>query len=120
VISTDLHIGSMNSGMKDILNTMSKFLNLGMPLNDVIRANTSRAAEVIKRPDLGQIAVGAEADIAVLNVLKGKFGFVDVAGGKMMGDRKLECELTVKGGQVVWDLNGISRPSWETLKPDSQ
>jgi dihydroorotase len=115
VISTDLHIGSMNSGMKDILNTMSKFLNLGMPLQDVIKANTSRAAEVIKRPDLGHLGVGAEADIAVLNVRKGKFGFIDVAGGKMIGDQKLECELTVKGGQVVWDLNGISRPLWTDL-----
>ena len=115
VISTDLHIGSMNSGMKDILNTMSKFLNLGMPLQDVIKANTARAAEVIKRSDLGHLGPGAEADIAVLNVLKGKFGFIDVAGGKMPGDRKLECELTVKGGQVVWDLNGISRPLWTDM-----
>jgi len=115
VISTDLHIGSMNSGMKDILNTMSKFLNLGMPLQDVIKANSSRAAEVIKRPDLGHLGVGAEADIAVLNVRKGKFGFIDIAGGKMIGDQKLECELTVKGGQVVWDLNGISRPLWTDL-----
>jgi dihydroorotase len=115
VISTDLHIGSMNSGMKDILNTMSKFLNLGMSLPDVIKANTSRAAEVIKRADLGHLSVGAEADIAVLNLRKGKFGFVDVAGGRMAGDQKLECELTVKGGQVVWDLNGISRPLWSDM-----
>jgi dihydroorotase len=115
VISTDLHVGSMNSGMKDILNTMSKFLNLGMPLPDVIKANTSRAAEAIKRPELGQLSVGAEADIAVLNLRKGKFGFIDVAGGKMLGEQKLECELTVKGGQVVWDLNGISRPLWSDM-----
>ena len=115
VISTDLHIGSMNSGMKDILNTMSKFLNLGMPLKDVVKANTSRAAEVIKRTDLGHLAVGAEADVAVLRVLQGKFGFIDSGGGKMAGDRKLECELTVKAGQVVWDLNGISRPLWSTM-----
>ncbi len=119
VISTDLHIGSQNSGMKDILNTMSKFLNLGMPLADVIKANTSRAAEVIKRPDLGHLGVGAEADIAVLNVRRGKFGFVDSGGGKLMGDQKLECELTVKGGRVVWDLNGISRPLWTEQKRGS-
>ena len=115
-ISTDLHIGSMNSGMKDILNTMSKFLNLGMPLPEVIRANTARAAEVIKQPELGHLAVGAEADLAVLNLRKGKFGFIDVQGGKLLGDQKLECELTVKGGQVVWDLNGISRPLWTEMK----
>ena len=119
VISTDLHIGSQNSGMKDILNTMSKFLNMGMPLADVIKANTSRAAEVIKRTDLGHLGVGGEADIAVLNVRKGTFGFVDSSGWKMMGDQKLECELTVKGGRVMWDLNGISRPLWTAEKRGS-
>jgi dihydroorotase len=112
VISTDLHVGSQNSGMKDILNTMSKFLNMGMPLADVIKANTARAAEVIKRPDLGHLGVGAEADVAVLGVRRGRFGFIDVSGGKLMGDQKLECELTIKAGRVMWDLNGISSPLW--------
>ena len=116
VISTDLHTGSMNSGMKDILNTMSKLLNLGMPLQDVVRANTVKAAEVIKRPDLGHLSVGGEADVAVLNLRKGNFGFIDSGGGKMPGDQKLECELTIKGGQVMWDLNGISRPLWTEMK----
>jgi dihydroorotase len=116
VISTDLHTGSMNTGMKDILNTMSKFLNMGMPLADVIKANTARAAEVIRRPDLGHLGAGAEADLAVLNVRKGKFGFIDIAGGKLMGDQKFECELTVKGGQVMWDLNGMTRPLWTEVK----
>jgi dihydroorotase len=117
VISTDLHTGSMNGGMKDILNTMSKFLNMGMPLHDVIRANTARAAEVIKRPDLGHLGVGAEADVTVLNVRRGAFGFIDTSGGRLAGDQKLECELTVKAGQVVWDLNGISHPAWTQVKP---
>ena len=112
VISTDLHSGSMNSGMKDILNTMSKFLNLGMSLREVVNANTSRAAEVIKRPELGHIKAGAEADIAVLGLRKGSFGFIDSGGNRMLGDQKLECELTIKAGQVVWDLNGLSRPMW--------
>ena len=119
VISTDLHTGSMNTGMKDILNTMSKLLNLGMPLADVIKANTARAAEVIKRPDLGHLGVGAEADIAVLNLRRGTFGFIDTGGGKLQGDQKLECELTVRAGQVVWDLNGISRPMWNEMKETS-
>ena len=112
VISTDLHIGSQNSGMKDILNTMSKFVNMGMPLAEVIKTNTARAAQVIKRTDLGHLGVGGEADIAVFSVRRGTFGFVDVSGGKLMGDQKLECELTIKAGRVVWDLNGISRPLW--------
>ena len=112
VISTDLHGGSQNAGMKDILTTMSKFLNLGMTLQDVVKANTARAADVIKRPDLGHLTAGGEADIAVLNLRRGKFGFIDTGGSKMLGDQKLECELTVKAGQVVFDLNGLSRPMW--------
>jgi dihydroorotase len=116
VISTDLHSSSMNGGMKDILNTMSKFLNMGMPLKDVVKANTQRAAEVIKRPELGHLSPGAEADIAVLAVRKGSFGFIDSGGNRMLGDQKLECELTVKAGQVVWDLNGLSRPMWNEAK----
>jgi dihydroorotase len=116
VISTDLHSGSMNAGMKDILNTMSKFLNLGMSLQDVVKANTARAAAVIKRPELGHLTAGAEADIAVLALRQGEFGFVDSGGSRMLGNQKLECELTVKGGQVVWDLNGRSRPMWTEVK----
>ena len=112
VISTDLHTGSMNAGMKDILNVMSKLLNLGMTLPDVIKANTSKAASVIKRPDLGQLSAGAEADIAVLSLRRGTFGFIDSGGGRLQGNQKLECELTIKAGQVVWDLNGIAKSVW--------
>lgn len=111
VISTDLHTGSMNAGMKDQLNVMSKFMALGMPLTEVIKAGTWRPAEVINRKDLGHLSVGAVADIAILNLQKGKFGFFDVARYKQQGDQRLECELTVKDGRIVYDLNAISIPS---------
>ncbi len=111
-ISTDLHTGSMNAGMKDLTNVMSKFLALGMPLADVIRATTWTPAEVIRRMELGHLDVGAEADVAVLRLREGDFGFVDVRGFRMDGTRKLEAELTVRAGDVVWDLNGISRPEF--------
>jgi dihydroorotase len=67
---------------------------------------------VIKRPDLGQLSAGAEADIAVLSLRRGTFGFIDSGGGRFLGNQKLECELTIKGGQVVWDLNGIAKSMW--------
>lgn len=111
-ISTDLHIGSMNGGMKDQLNVMSKFLNMGMNMQEVIETSTWNPAQIIKRNDLGHLSVGAEADLVVLDLMEGEFGFIDVDGYRMDGTRKLECELTVKGGQVMWDLNGISRPLW--------
>ena len=110
VISTDLHTGSQNAGMKDILNTMSKVMNLGMPLKDVIAANTSKAAAIIKRDDLGHLGVGTEADVAVLAVRKGEFGFIDSSGGRMAGTQKLECEVTIRAGQVVWDSEWPRRP----------
>jgi dihydroorotase len=120
VISTDLHTGSMNAGMKDILNVMSKLMNLGMPLQDVIRANTAKAAEVIKRDDLGHLGVGTEADVAVLAVRKGDFGFIDSSGGRMPGTQKLECELTLRAGQVVWDLNGRAAAPWSDMPVQPQ
>jgi len=114
-ISTDLHIGSMNSGMKDMLNVMSKFLNIGMPLDEVILRSTWTPAREIKREDLGNLSVGAGADVAVLRVEEGNFGFVDSYGARMRGTRKLACELTIRNGRVVYDLNGITRDDWEKL-----
>ncbi|HWR50013.1 MAG TPA: amidohydrolase/deacetylase family metallohydrolase [Bryobacteraceae bacterium] len=112
-ISTDLHIGSMNGGMKDILNVMSKFLIMGMPLDDVVMRSTWNPAKIIHREDLGHLSPGAPADIAVLRLEKGSFGFTDTGGKRMRGDRKLVCELTVREGKIVYDLNAISAEDWD-------
>jgi dihydroorotase len=114
-ISTDLHIDSMNSGMKDMLNVMSKFLNMGLPLEDVIARSTFHPAREIKREDLGNLSVGTSADVAVLRLEKGQFGFVDVFGARLQGSRRLICELTIRNGLVVYDLNGLSRTDWDKL-----
>ena len=112
-ISTDLHTGSMNGGMKDMANVMSKFLNMGLSMQEVIQLSTWNPAKIIKREELGHLSPGAGADVAILNLQKGKFGFIDVAGMKIEGDQKLVCELTLRDGKVVWDLNGISRPLYK-------
>jgi dihydroorotase len=117
-ISTDLHIGSMNAGMKDMLNVMDKFLALGLPLDDVVRRSTWNPAREIKREDLGHLSVGALADIAVLRLEKGRFGFVDSFGARLRATEKLVCELTLRDGKVVYDLNGLARPDWDTLPRD--
>jgi dihydroorotase len=109
-ISTDLHTGSMNSSMKDQLSVMSKFVNMGMSLTDVIKASTWKSAQVINRTSLGNLSEGAEADIALLNIRKGNFGFYDKTGYKLKGNEKFECELTIKGGKIVYDLNGLANP----------
>ena len=111
-ISTDFHTGSMNGGMKDMTNIMSKFLNMDMSMVEVVKSATWSPAQIIKRTDLGHLSVGAVADITILNLRKGNFGFVDTKRLKMKGSQKLECELTIREGKVVWDLNGISSPMW--------
>jgi dihydroorotase len=116
VISSDLHIGSMNGGMKDMANLLSKFLNMGLSLNDVILRATWNPAKVIKRTELGSLSEGNEADIAVFSLRKGDFGFLDVRGTKMKGTQKLEAELTIRAGKIVWDLNGIGAPMWNEVQ----
>lgn len=113
VISTDLHRNSMNGGAKDMANVMSKFLNMGMSLEQVIEASTWKPAQVIKREELGNLSVGTEADVAVFNLREGDFGFLDVRNRLMKGTRKLEAELTIRAGQIVWDLNGLAGIPWD-------
>ena len=116
-ISTDLHVGSMNSGMKDMLNVMGKFLAMGLTLDEVILRSTWNPAREIKHEELGNLSVGSTADVAVLRVEKGDFGFTDMYGARLKGQQRLTCELTLRAGKVVYDLNGITRPDWTTLPP---
>ena len=99
--------------MKDMSNVMSKFLALGLSLNDVILRSTWNPAQVIKRPELGNLDVGAEADIAVFSIRKGDFGFLDIRNTVLKGTQKLETELTLRAGKVMWDLNGLAAQPWE-------
>ena len=117
-ISTDLHIGSMNAGMKDMLNVMDKFLAMGLSLDDVMLRSTWNPAKEIRREELGHLSVGAVADIGVFRLEKGSFGFVDMYGARLKGTQKLSAELTLRDGKVLYDLNGITRPDWEALPKD--
>ena len=109
---SDLHRSSMNSGMKNMLETMSKFLNLGMTLQDVINSATWSPASAIKRSDIGHLSEGAVADIAIVSIRKGTFGFIDTKNNKLTGNRRLEAEMTIRAGKVVWDMNGLAARSW--------
>lgn len=117
-ISTDLHSASINGAMVDMLNVMSKFMAMGVPLKEVIRQSTSNPALQIKRPELGQLGVGVEADIAVLRLDKGDFGFVDVVGGRITGNERLGCEMTIRAGDIVFDFNGRAGVPWREADID--
>ncbi len=108
LMGTDLHTGSMNGSMKDQLNVLSIHLAMGMNLQSVIERSTWRPAQAIKRTELGHLSEGAIADIAILSLRQGKFGFRDIAMNRQEGTQKLECEMTIKGGRIMYDLNAIA------------
>ncbi len=112
-ISTDLHMSNINGPVISMLNTMNKFLNIGMPLNELIQRSTSLPAQFVGRADLGTLSVGAGADVAVFQKQEGKFGFTDCGKAKLVGSQKLECLLTLRAGQIVYDPTGLSMPEWE-------
>lgn len=111
-ISTDLHIGSMNRGMKDMTNVMSKILNRGISLYDVVKMSSWNPAQQIKRLEFGHLSVGAPADVAVLRVDRGEFGFLDVRNGRLEGDKKIAAEMTIYGGRIAWDVNARASLDW--------
>ena len=109
-ISTDLHTGSMNNAMKDMLNVMSIFMTMGMEVPAIIKASTWAPAQTIKREELGNLSVGSVADVAILGIREGNFGFFDRIGHKETGTKKFECQATIRNGKMVYDLNGITTP----------
>jgi dihydroorotase len=112
-LSTDLHTGSVSGAAQSMQTTMSKYLNMGMPLQEVIERSTTLPAQLIGRPELGTLSVGAEADMAVFALHEGTFGFTDCGRARMIGNQKLECLMTVRAGEIVFDPGGLSMPDWQ-------
>ncbi|MCP5120087.1 MAG: amidohydrolase/deacetylase family metallohydrolase [bacterium] len=111
-ISTDLHSGNWNGPVVDMITTMSKVLAMGVPVEDVIRRSTVNPAKAIRRPELGTLTVGREADIAVLELRRGRFGYTDCGRARLTGNVKLENRLTIRAGLVAYDAGGLSMVEW--------
>jgi dihydroorotase len=114
-ISTDLHTG--NFTVLSMTNVMSKFLAMGVPLNDLILRSTLNPAREIHRPELGTLSVGKDADIAVLEQLNGSFGYIDCGFARMDAKVKLVARMTVRAGRIVYDPSGLSMVEWEKARP---
>ena len=114
-MSTDLHSG--NFTVLSMTNVMSKFLAMGVPLQDIVRRSTVNPAQEIHRPELGTLSVGKEADIAVLEQLNGSFGYIDCGFARMDAKVKLVARLTVRAGRIVYDPSGLSMVEWEKARP---
>ena len=113
-ISTDLHIENYTILSYD--NVLSKFLSMGVPLNELITRSTVNPAREIHRPDLGTLSVGKEADIAVLEEQHGKFSFIDCGWARMDGNASVIARMTVRAGRVVYDPSGLSMVEWEKAR----
>ena len=114
-MSTDLHMGDYR--VVSMTNVMSKFLAMGVPLEDVIRRSTVNPASEIHRPELGTLSVGKDADIAVLDLMKGRFSYIDCGVAKMDGNVKLEARMTIRAGRISYDPSGLSMVQWEKARP---
>jgi len=114
-ISTDLHMGDYTTVSMN--NVMSKFLALGVPLDDVIRRSTVNPASEIHRSELGTLSIGKDADIAVLDLMHGHFGYVDCGVAKMDANAQLIARMTIRAGRILYDPSGLSMVQWEKARP---
>ncbi len=113
--STDLHTGNFNT--VSMTSIMSEFLAMGVPLEDVILRSTVNPAEEIHRTELGTLSVGKDADISVLELMKGHFSYVDCGDARMDGNVKLTARMTIREGHIVYDPSGLSMVEWDKARP---
>jgi dihydroorotase len=117
IVSTAMDKTSLLLPRAEMMTTLSKLLNLGVPIEQLVERVTVRPARAIKRPELATLREGGVADIAVIEVQQGQFGFLDSGHARLRGDRRLRAVLTIRGGSVVWDSEGLSTGDWSTAGP---
>jgi dihydroorotase len=103
-ISTDIHRAHVkpNGVVIDLVTTMSKFLYLGLPVEQAIEKVTAAPARSLKFPDrIGTLGVGSVADLSILTVEQGRFEFADSTRQPRTGTQRIVPFATVKGGQLV-------------------
>jgi dihydroorotase len=112
-LGTDLHRSSLLGSMKSLPAVMSKCLAMGMTLMETVERATWGPARAIGRPELGHITEGGIADLTVLSAGRGRFGFPDAGGRRIVGRKRLMAEMTIRDGRVIWDLQGRMADEWK-------
>lgn len=111
-LSSDLYMENIHGSALNVLNIMSKYMCIGMTLEEVIARATCIPARQFGHAELGTLSVGSCADIAVLRVHEGKYAYTDCGHARLDGKWKLECAMTVREGRIVYDPSGMSMPLW--------
>jgi dihydroorotase len=119
VISSDIHQMAVQGPMFDLPTTLSKFLNLGMSLPDVIERATSRPAQAMRRPGLGSLKPGSVADVAVFSLEEGEYTFHDSQMNARTGRTRLVNTLTLVDGQPLPRVPERAPAFWAVL-PEHQ
>jgi dihydroorotase len=114
---TDLHQGNLNGPVVDMQTTLGKVLSMGVSVVRMVEGVTVNAARAIRRPELGTLSVGAEADVAVFAVEKGRFGYSDCGHASMTGKYRLSNRVTLVRGRVAFDSGGLSMVPWQKAPP---
>ncbi|HEY0419428.1 MAG TPA: amidohydrolase/deacetylase family metallohydrolase [Acetobacteraceae bacterium] len=116
VISSDVHLTSIDGPAFNMLVTMSKFLRMGVKLNEVIRASTINAARAVRLDDRGTLGDGLLGDATILELERGRFTFHDVVGETMEAEEQLACRGIVLGGKW-WHGDAAQHPARRTVLP---
>lgn len=118
-ISTGAERESLLLPRATMTNVLTKFLAMGMTLDQALAAATVNPAKAIRRPELGRLAEGGEADIAVFRLAPGRVALLDSDQARFTAGEELRCVLTVRAGAVVWDPEGLSLTDWKAAGPYS-
>jgi dihydroorotase len=119
IIATGIDSQSVLLIRANMMTTLSKLLNLGMTLDQMVERTTVNPARAIGHKDLGALSEGADADVAMIEMQTGRFGFLDADKAKLVGDRRLRCVMTIRNGAIVWDSEGLGAPDWIQAGPYS-
>lgn len=111
-LSSDLYMENIHGASLNVLNIMSKYLCIGMPLEEVIARTTEVPAKQFGHPELGTLSVGSCADLALLKLHEGAYGYADCGNARLRGKWRLECKMTVRNGAIAFDRDAISMPDW--------
>ena len=105
IISSDVHVLCIDGPAYDNMETMSKFLHLGMDLPAIVRAVTATPAAVLKRPDLADLSAGSTGDATVMRIEEGRFTFTDVSGQTRQGRQRFALDSVVVAGKLWHTAN---------------